>query len=196
MFKGKTGAEWCSSNCTFMELKSGTRSSLNSTPFVLIVPLWNWNKDNVKVSVSGNYRSNCTFMELKSRHTADHLLTRRVLIVPLWNWNVYTHPFFLQMSRSNCTFMELKWNMIRTKKKISSSNCTFMELKYLWRLQRLAPSTCSNCTFMELKFGFKLVIYTRVNVLIVPLWNWNFCRIVGRIGNESSNCTFMELKFQ
>ena len=34
-----------------------------------------------------------------------------------------------------------------------------------------------------------------LKVLIVPLWNWNFCNLWFYISRESFNRTFMELKY-
>ena len=72
--------------------------------------------------------------------------------------------------------MELKLGMITASPTAcSSSNCTFMELK-LWKIyNRLGWTASSNCTFMELKCAIDLLNCVCHKVLIVPLWNWNFC---------------------
>ena len=75
---------------------------------VLIVPLWNWNKDssNCCLKLEG---SNRTFMELKSTSDVEA---------------------YLQILSSNRTFMELKFlTMISSIDSEMSSNRTFMELK-------------------------------------------------------------------
>ena len=37
----------------------------NQSSYVLIVPLWNWNGETIKLGYNGFTRSNRTFMELK-----------------------------------------------------------------------------------------------------------------------------------
>ena len=99
------------SNCTFMELKSTEVVADCRQRGVLIVPLWNWNREEWKME--------CRGMD--------------VLIVPLWNWNIGgTYCKTSLKESSNCTFMELKYLGRKhvTMRKVSS-NCTFMELKFL-----------------------------------------------------------------
>ena len=120
---------------------------------VLIVPLWNWNYWYTLF----DYHASCfnrTFMELKLLIYFIWLSRQFVLIVPLWNWNSRTPSTTWLVCKSfNRTFMELK------------------SYKYAYGYY----STCFNRTFMELK----LKPYERHDkirtVLIVPLWNWNFC---------------------
>ena len=118
------------SNRTFMELKlSEWLQGCRGLP-VLIVPLWNWNVNNI----------------------IQELDWRTVLIVPLWNWNCRFDSQEETMLGSNRTFMELKWlNNVGRNGKVyvlivplwnwnyeylscfhlrNSSNRTFMELKY------------------------------------------------------------------
>ena len=47
---------------------------------------------------------------------------------------------------------------------------------------------------MELKFLKLLYMAENTEVLIVPLWNWNFVNLLEAYVVGSSNCTFMELK--
>ena len=48
---------------------------------------------------------------------------------------------------------------------------------------------------MELKSICKMYLYQHLQVLIVPLWNWNSTEWeVEQLATVSSNCTFMELK--
>ena len=63
-------------------------------------------------------------------------------------------------------------------------------------VQRMgSPSwACSNRTFMELKSRITYQSSCLVNVLIVPLWNWNPRAAHHRGRLECSNRTFMELK--
>ena len=141
----------------------------------LIVPLWNWNVEDVAEDSDNAERFNRTFMELKflSRgfHTDRSQWFNRTfmelkspcrggrcaaailgLIVPLWNWNT-------------------------------------------WWL--CAPRWCGqrfNRTFMELKsFTSGGVTLSRAG-LIVPLWNWNYMRMHTSDGVRGFNRTFMELK--
>ena len=54
-----------------------------------------------------------------------------------------------------------------------------------------------NCTIMELKSrkGIENVVKV-VEVLIVPLWNWNTTKsVINTYQYDSFNCTIMELKF-
>ena len=69
-----------------------------------------------------------------------------------------------------------------------------MELKSRkWRIAyRLFSS--SNCTFMELKYTIIQRYHGWMNVLIVPLWNWNKSALPVLMVIACSNCTFMELK--
>ena len=105
------------SNCTFMELKWKCFSPNKPRYTVLIVPLWNWNNDDVIRNIQYG-----------------------VLIVPLWNWNDGGELGVSEQSRcSNCTFMELKFIILDFFcLKLGSSNCTFMELKLTnhWQLVR------------------------------------------------------------
>ena len=55
------------SNRTFMELKQVKPAYNSRVPGVLIVPLWNWNKQ-FKLGQVNVGRSNRTFMELKPRN--------------------------------------------------------------------------------------------------------------------------------
>ena len=97
------------SNCTFMELKCWSKSTASARGWVLIVPLWNWNRQEGKEEDNGE-GSNCTFMELKSEYDWVHAINPRVLIVPLWNWNPLKAVGSFFVGCSNCTFMELKWH--------------------------------------------------------------------------------------
>ena len=105
------GLRICGSNCTFMELKSGCRSSCPPRPRpVLIVPLWNWNCVGSTALGGSPIRSNCTFMELKCLSRTPVSRAPLVLIVPLWNWNEQNMKQHLPLTGSNCTFMELKYD--------------------------------------------------------------------------------------
>ena len=144
-------------------------------PYVLIVPLWNWNRIYAKfasfeplcsnrtfmelklvlfaLSHSAFKGSNRTFMELKyCRRTYSPLLVL-VLIVPLWNWNSLAcsstpHP--------PPVLIVPLWNW---NKAAYTNWCRIIK--------------CSNRTFMELKFLRIHFLTVSVRVLIVPLWNWN-----------------------
>ena len=71
-----------------MELKFFEPFPSCSLSEVLIVPLWNWNK------------------QVKDEYTFE----RAVLIVPLWNWNAALELSQLAFAESsNRTFMELKY---------------------------------------------------------------------------------------
>ena len=48
---------------------------------------------------------------------------------------------------------------------------------------------------MELKFHQIGKVDVLLQVLIVPLWNWNWHNVVVGLLEVCSNCTFMELKF-
>ena len=75
-----------SSNRTFMELKFAIGICSIVVSEVLIVPLWNWNQEFLKL-VELPPRSNRTFMELKFVTYTAVSKAKLVLIVPLWNWN-------------------------------------------------------------------------------------------------------------
>ena len=77
-----------------------------------------------------------------------------VLIVPLWNWNKGGARSGRALGRG--------------------SNRTFMELKYERYTTALQELNSSNRTFMELKYAMKSYRKEGGNVLIVPLWNWNW----------------------
>ena len=118
---------------------------------VLIVPLWNWNGVEFKVS----------------------LKNKIVLIVPLWNWNTASTCSQVSASGSNCTFMELKWVIIS---KTSRGVVVLIVPLWNWNCSPASASrctSCSNCTFMELKWSGRTRSRCRHLVLIVPLWNWN-----------------------
>ena len=74
-----------------------------------------------------------------------------------------------------------------------SSNRTYMELKHPDMILLILSMTSSNRTYMELKLGMQPHLFARLNVLIVPLWNWNI--FTKNIDDYSigSNRTFMEL---
>ena len=136
-----------------MELKYSNRFKKMLPLLVLIVPLWNW-----------NYHS---YQKNRSRY--------RVLIVPLWNWNLVEEAVIIKVLRSNRTFMELKSSSnIPSFFRTISSNRTFMELKYERYTTALQELNSSNRTFMELKYAMKSYRKEGGNVLIVPLWNWNW----------------------
>ena len=119
---------------------------------VLIVPLWNWNREAL-ADKKGPNRSNRTFMELKYFNRTLKILRFNVLIVPLWNWNKRSRKASVFHGSSNRTFMELKLHLSSSLPRlVSRSNRTFMELKYRW------ISVGNNGS----------------QVLIVPLWNWNY----------------------
>ena len=157
-----------------MELKLHSDVSLMMRIDVLIVPLWNWNKDSSNSSRKEE-GSNRTFMELKLGLRHIQLERRRC---------------------SNRTFMELKSiTTITSEKRRGRSNRTFMELKYGFYAWTTSERCGSNRTFMELKFENSYTLSSEHDVLIVPLWNWNrtlhwaFHATAAR-----SNRTFMELK--
>ena len=76
---------------------------------VLIVPLWNWNTDNMNAY---SFITSVLIVPLwnwNSEVEKNVAQTMSVLIVPLWNWNQEVEKNVAQtMSCSNCTFMELK----------------------------------------------------------------------------------------
>ena len=156
-----------------MELKFQRRALLPMVLFVLIVPLWNWNKVDSRTSIFIG-GSNCTFMELKSLCRIKECSWLFVLIVPLWNWNSKKkiHKYLFQ----KVLIVPLwNWNIGLTNADatLSSSNCTFMELKFYNSSDSVNPLKCSNCTFMELKSSKSSNLLRSRTVLIVPLWNWN-----------------------
>ena len=142
---------------------------------VLIVPLWNWNRQTTPqpVGMAGFNRTfmelklilflhrdlasfsfNRTFMELKFPDGLSGLDGSGVLIVPLWNWN----------------------SVIR-----------------YWRSSRRR----FNRTFMELKSSNTYVVGNGRVVLIVPLWNWNLPKYETALASGLGfNRTFMELKLE
>ena len=71
-----------------MELKFRIINDLDTVSSVLIVPLWNWNRDGTGLYLFGNFSFNRTFMELKYTYTFKDL--------------AITYRF-------NRTFMELKF---------------------------------------------------------------------------------------
>ena len=73
-------------------------------------------------------------------------------------------------------------------------NRTFMELKFYNISAGTQPSPGFNRTFMELKYTFAANTQGKLNVLIVPLWNWNSGEIAEAGAPMSFNRTFMELK--
>ena len=118
-------------NCTFMELKFIYDKQHDFKYDVLIVPLWNWNRNTGTASMM---RRRVLIVPLWNWNTAHPPPPPKggylVLIVPLWNWNsIFPFCFFFTWS-FNCTFMELKWTLCNTFLNfILSFNCTFMELK-------------------------------------------------------------------
>ena len=98
------------------------------------------------------------------------------LIVPLWNWNDGNGISCLHNQWSNRTFMELKLVQVSIQRETQKS---------------------SNRTFMELKYIMNKTLKTILQVLIVPLWNWN-SRLwsLHKPQAHGSNRTFMELKFR
>ena len=132
-------------NCTFMELKWSFIHSASLWMAVLIVPLWNWNKQTIRNKIIV-HSFNCTFMELKWFCRAHLPVARRVLIVPLWNWNSLPRPCFVSARSFNCTFMELKYKSSRTwRTRWHSFNCTFMELKWRLRVFRVIQIGRASC---------------------------------------------------
>ena len=69
-----------------------------------------------------------------------------------------------------------------------------MELKYDRIFVDKTLQTCSNRTFMELKLIISIMLFNRIHVLIVPLWNWNIPIEWNLAVISCSNRTFMELK--
>ena len=69
-----------------------------------------------------------------------------------------------------------------------------MELKYRHSEESIALIGCFNRTFMELKSENIYAALGIKYVLIVPLWNWNFCIFMSKENKDSFNRTFMELK--
>ena len=77
---------------------------------VLIVPLWNWNEEDLPFSAKDN-GFNRTFMELKCVSIiVAKVCLAQVLIVPLWNWNMVANPNGAATPGFNRTFMELKYS--------------------------------------------------------------------------------------
>ena len=167
---------------------------------VLIVPLWNWNV----LSLLGNFQDREVLIvplwnwnvRIYNKYLGDYV----VLIVPLWNWNWIVISDFTFHVSFNRTFMELKfdiekpllnfkyvlivplwnWNWGSEGRKGSRGrfNRTFMELKSITFREYIARIFCFNRTFMELKLWIFKPSATVLLVLIVPLWNWNFLRIL------------------
>ena len=145
-------------------------------PWVLIVPLWNWNSG---IGYSTAEPSAVLIVPLWNWNFAlllcslSHLV---VLIVPLWNWNLtYFATYCGAAPRFNRTFMELKfvgsdcladsipvlivplWNWNRGEPSPRTPwacfNRTFMELKSAHQEADCRRCRCFNRTFMELKWG-------------------------------------------
>ena len=95
----------------------------------------------------------------------------------------------------NRTFMELKCeNFVFNRTKHQCFNRTFMELKSMRNSRSIMSNNSFNRTFMELKFSCKKSIRFSKDVLIVPLWNWNYLVPYLRWKSRRFNRTFMELK--
>ena len=74
-------------NRTFMELKWTVVYGCWQVHHVSIVPLWNWNLDEIFVCETVFISFNRTFMELKYNILCYGSILKGVSIVPLWNWN-------------------------------------------------------------------------------------------------------------
>ena len=165
--------------------------------FVLIAPLWNWNKfGRLNYLNSGarsnrtfmelkywlrsspttpNHRSNRTFMELKSTKETSDVYPWAVLIAPLWNWN-----FVPKMAhrRGKRVLIAPLWNW----------NSRVLKMCGWTRNVLIAPLWNWNDRSGQ-------GIPAAFAVLIAPLWNWNLFRLIGIIiPFGRSNRTFMELK--
>ena len=187
---------WKCFNRTFMELKPVSSMWQSSLKWVLIVPLWNWNKSFEEFVKLGN-SFNRTFMELKLNWGYLILSPFPVLIVPLWNWNNVGKYFFaLSQVGFNRTFMELKHLLgMNTWQYLTCFNRTFMELKQCIHDDFDDNLNCFNRTFMELKRVYvDHAPGTKWLVLIVPLWNWNSLWGLCYRFFDGFNRTFMELK--
>ena len=125
---------------------------------VLIVPLWNWNKDMFTGILPSSQCLNCTVMELKLRNRNSAYLIYSVLIVPLWNWN------YIKAGLSPAAFIVLivplwNWNwFIATVWYCDPGlNCTVMELKPEFYFFEDWLTSSLNCTVMELKHDWMIV---------------------------------------
>ena len=162
---------------------------------VLIVPLWNWNK-NKSLMQNWGKGSNRTFMELKLRLLQSVQKRYGVLIVPLWNWN--TNQVMLCVHKDWVLIVPLwNWNSASTHERAlsgSSSNRTFMELKHLL----ISSIPTDERVLIVPLWNWNEVknpkTPAQMGVLIVPLWNWNVISRVGFFVSHRSNRTFMELK--
>ena len=105
------------------------------------------------------------------------ICTQKVLIVPLWNWNIIK-LFRIWWIKAVLIVPLWNWNPVGTSTFFQglSFNRTFMELKYSRRASIRGRQRSFNRTFMELKLVWTGRIAPRLDVLIVPLWNWNICR--------------------
>ena len=121
---------------------------------LLIEPLWNWNiKKSQIVEKTG-------LLLIEPLWNWNHLgfeprnIFPVLLIEPLWNWNIAATVYFsAPVASFNRTTMELKPTPARLHRLASSAfNRTTMELKHM----RCPQNTASG------------------NLLIEPLWNWNY----------------------
>ena len=82
---------------------------LHHPSWVLIVPLWNWNPIVAALLRTLIISFNRTFMELKFEFCRFCPYASAVLIVPLWNWNLLDESLGIEAASFNRTFMELKF---------------------------------------------------------------------------------------
>ena len=164
------------SNCTNMELKLVFwYTAISHFCLLLIAPIWNWNHLKAQLML--------WFWPL--------------LIAPIWNWNLSTGEddagFFILLIAPIWN-----WNLVNQidgKGEATPSNCTNMELKQRRRRLPAAVLLSSNCTNMELKPFTGKHVFALLNLLIAPIWNWNYPSwYKSPTCWQASNCTNMELK--
>ena len=159
-----------------MELKLKKLIKVHDKIHVLIVPLWNWNRDIPDKNDA--HRGKVLIVPLwnwNRGNNSSRKPRKGVLTVPLWNWNTVgqnVHPLGWCFNR---TFMELKCN-----NRFRCSNETDVLIVPLWN--------------WNYERAFSILL--EAQVLIVPLWNWNFATMMVRMVSKSFNRTFMELKLR
>ena len=119
---------------------------------VLIVPYWNWNKEE-NYSSDEEFRSNCTLLELKYTEAEKGQASDSVLIVPYWNWN---GDDFCQDRGDQGVLIVPYWNWNSLKSVYCRWHLLVLIVPYWnWNVfleeEYLGDGKCSNCTLLELK---------------------------------------------
>ena len=142
---------------------------------LLIVPLWNWN----------------------TTASPAWAASLRLLIVPLWNWNSCPSGRSRPPATFNRTIVELKYGKaVGSCTSHTTFNRTIVELKSEFKNFTASDNKAFNRTIVELKFRHdRIASGGLLNLLIVPLWNWNVSGSVRRrLSTLTFNRTIVELK--